>query len=117
MDRHTRSVGAKVLRAVCTPRGTGLHQHTHPCTSRQLCTHENRRALIKCVSVKRCVSPGSVTHTHGCDICTQDTRTDAGSYRYSEAASRFRLPVCTTATFSYPDCGPEDDYLTYIIIF
>lgn len=78
MDRHTRSVGAKVLRAVCTPRGTGLHQHTHPCTSRQLCTHENRRALIKCVSVKRCVSPGSVTHTHGCDICTQDTRTHPG---------------------------------------
>ena len=35
----------------------------------------------------------------------------------SEAASRFRLPMCTTATFSYPDCGPEDDYSIDIIIF
>lgn len=25
--------------------------------------------------MKRCVSPESVTHTHSCDICTQDTRT------------------------------------------
>ena len=41
----------------------------------------------------------------------------AGSYGYSEPASRFRLPVCTVATFSYPDCVSEDDYLIYIIIF